>query len=118
MFENDGEVSCTFVERGRIRLDASVVWEDELGRTEAVTGYKSDGGTIPAILWPLFFHPFSGIALPCWVIHDWDVDKTVGRTLTRGQAHKRLYHMLRARNVGRLRASMVYAGVWALGPRW
>ncbi len=41
-----------------------------LGPINVSAGFRSDGGSIPPMAWPLVGDPF-GVGLPAFVVHDW-----------------------------------------------
>lgn len=115
MFTIGAQPGVRFIDRGRICLLEPVQWTDSTGIYSVPLGFISDGGTIASFLWAFLFHPYSGIALPCFILHDYEI---VQKVRPHCEVHKRLYQTLKYRGVGEFRARAVYLGVLIGGPKW
>lgn len=69
--------------------------------------FVSDGGTIPAIAWPVVGHPFSASVLIAYLLHDADLE--AGRPYA--EATARLDARLRALNIAAARRWAIVAAV-------
>lgn len=77
-------------------------------------GYKTDGASVPAILWALY-PPFTGSYRSAAVIHDYYCE-TKERSWE--DTHKAFYFAMRAANVAEKTAKIMYSAVYLFGPRW
>lgn len=111
-----GGVVVTFVDRGRVRLEAPLTWHEPGGPSITVpVGFISDGVTVPPVAWPLVGHPLSGMMLRAAILHDWEI---AGQLAPSPVVHRRFYRALLASGVGRARAWLCYTAVRTFGPRW
>lgn len=89
---------------------------DADGRTwEAPAGWLVDGASIPRLAWTIVGGPLEGAYRNASIIHDVACDK---KQAPWDEVHKAFYQGMRAMNVGRLQAKLMYAAVYHLGPRW
>ena len=100
----------------RMRLVEPFVFHDNRSVEWAVpAGAVVDGASIPRVLWPLIGSPFVGDHRRASVVHD----HFCALKNRRWQAvHRMFYDALLASGVHRLRAMILYGGVFAGGPRW
>lgn len=111
----DLPLTVTYVERGRVRLERAVTWVDDEGMIVVPVGFQSDGVTSPPWSWPMLGHPYSGSLLRPAILHDYEIWTKRAPWST---VHRRFYRALRANGVGRVRAALLFAGVYLGGPRW
>ena len=78
-------------------------------------GWKVDGASIPRGLWTIVGSPFTGNYRRASVIHDYYCDR---KDEPWEDVHKMFYWASRADGVSELGAKILYAGVYAGGPRW
>jgi hypothetical protein len=84
-----------------------------VGKVTVPTKFKTDGGSIPRMLWPVTGHPIDRRRYPAYIVHDWLYDD---QPVSRQQADEALYEMLtRELDVAEWRASVVYYAVRAFG---
>jgi hypothetical protein len=76
---------------------------------------RVDGASIPRPLWSLIGGPFTGKYREASVIHDWYCDL---RSRPWRDTHRVFYHGMVTSGVDPLQAKVMYAGVYAGGPRW
>ena len=110
-----GPVRVEFRARGRVALCTPLRWRTTTTHLVVPNGFESDGASIPALLWPLLGHPYSGSILRAAILHDWEL---VTRTAPSVVVHRRFYTALRASGVGRVRAALLYVGTRCFGPRF
>lgn len=99
-----------------MRLVESFTFHDGRGYEWAVPASAIvNGASIPRALWSFFGSPFVGDHRRASVVHD----HFCGLKNRRWQAvHRMFYDALIASGVPGLRARILFAGVWAGGPRW
>ena len=78
-------------------------------------GWVVDGASIPRLLWTLVGSPFTGGYRRASVVHDYYCDT---KTESWQAVHKMFYWASLAGGVGLAEAKILYAGVYAGGPRW
>lgn len=108
-------LSVTFVERGRVRLNAPLTWTEAAGTITVSEGFVSNGASVPALFWPFVGHPYSGSLLRAAILHDWEI---AVRDDDWRAVHRRFYRTLRFCGVGRVRAWLCFASVYLFAPRW
>ena len=81
----------------------------------APKGTMVDGASIPKVLWSLVGGPFEGKYRGPSILHDWYCDR---RTRTWQDVHRMFFHAMLTAGVDRIEAQIIYAAVWAFGPRW
>lgn len=74
-----------------------------------------DGASIPRALWSLTGGPFEGRYRDASVVHDWYCDR---RNRPWRAVHRVFFHAMITSGVSDLRAKVMYAAVFAAGPRW
>lgn len=112
-----GEIVTKWLENGReMELTKPFVYVDPDGlRWEAPKGSVVDGASIPQFGWSVVGGPYEGEYRKASVIHD-----VACREKTRPweSVHGAFYNAMLAANVPPLRAKVMYAAVYYLGPRW
>lgn len=78
-------------------------------------GWKVDGASIPRMLWTIVGSPFTGNYRRASVVHDY---YCYVQTMPWQDVHRMFYWASRADGVSELGAKILYAGVYAGGPRW
>lgn len=78
-------------------------------------GAKTDGASIPRLLWPIIGGPFEGKFRTAAVIHDYYCDVRIRPWRS---VHRMFYEAMRTSGVEELQAKTIYAGVVYAGPRW
>jgi hypothetical protein len=116
----DREIAAVFlVENGedyRIRLLEPLSYTGPDGETTTVPrGEIVDGASIPAFAWPFVGAPLSGDFRRASVIHDWGCRQ---QTEPSWVVHSRFYYAMRADDVGRFRAFLMYLCVRWFGPQF
>ena len=81
----------------------------------AESGHTIDGASIPSLFWSIIGPPFVGDYRRASVIHDVYCDT---RSESWRATHRMFYHACRAGGVSWLKARIMYAAVYAKGPRW
>jgi hypothetical protein len=84
-------------------------------RWTAPQGAKTDGASIPPILWSFVGGPFEGQYRNAAIVHDTECD---AKTHEWQAVHRMFYNASRAGGVGWIKASLMYAAVYAFGPHW
>lgn len=79
------------------------------------SGAIVDGASIPRGLWSLVGGPFEGRYRDASVIHDWYCDR---RNRPWRTVHRVFFDAMLTSGVTELRAKVMYAAVFAGGPRW
>lgn len=99
-----------------MRLLNNFIYTDQNGLDwYASKGSIIDGASIPKFAWSFIGGPFEGKYRNASVIHDVHCDKKVRK---RDAVHEAFYNAMRASNVGKIKASIMYAAVYHFGPRW
>ncbi len=99
-----------------IRLTSDFRYVDPTGRVWlAPVGTVSDGATIPQFAWTLVGGPLNGAYRDAAIIHDVACEERVEPWWV---VHQVFYYGMRARQVGNVKASIMYAAVYHFGPRW
>jgi hypothetical protein len=81
----------------------------------APKGAKTDGASIPPILWSFVGGPFEGQYRNAAIVHDTECDAKIHEWQA---VHRMFYNASRAGGVGWAKASLMYAAVYAFGPHW
>lgn len=81
----------------------------------APEGWEIDGASIPKIFWNLVGPPFVGDYRRASVLHDYFCDV---KTRPWRDVHRLFYHASIAGGVSESKAKVMYAAVFAGGPRW
>lgn len=108
-------LTVQFVARGRVQLMTPLVWRTTTTSITVPISFLSDGASVPALLWPVVGHPYSGSLLRAAILHDFEI---VTQRAPSRVVHRRFYAALRSTGVGRVRAALLYAVVRLFGPRW
>jgi Protein of unknown function (DUF1353) len=99
-----------------MRLVEDFSYTDANGATwTAQKGTVTDGASIPTALWPIIGSPFTGKYLNAAIIHD---HFCANQRRPWQQVHRLFHEGMLAGGVGQTMAKMMYAGVYAFGPRW
>lgn len=118
-FDGDVVVRWTFGKsipaRGMQLLEKFAYIDATAKRWEAQKGYIVDGASIPRIFWTLVGSPFVGRYRRASVVHDYYC--TV-KTEPWEDVHEMFYNACRAGGVPEGKAKLLYAAVYARGPRW
>ncbi|HYW33005.1 MAG TPA: DUF1353 domain-containing protein [Gemmatimonas sp.] len=101
-----------------IELLAPLVWFDLITDESIIVParYRSNGGTIPRLLWSLVGHPLDEDKIRSTVLHDWGCEMREDWSST--TVHDRLYHSLRADGNGYYTATTYRIATRTFGPRW
>lgn len=78
-------------------------------------GVELDGASIPPVFWSVTGGPWDGPYRNASVIHDWFCDT---RARPWQSVHRMFHEAMLANCTSRIKASVMYAAVWAGGPRW
>lgn len=78
-------------------------------------GYKTDGASIPRLLWSVIGDPYGGGYIKSAVIHDQACDD---RERTWKQTHRVFFDAMIEEGVNPSKAYIMYAAVYRFGPRW
>ena len=81
----------------------------------APKGAKTDGASIPRILWSFVGGPFEGQYRNAAIVHDTECDAKIHDWRA---VHRMFYNASRAGGVGWIKANLMYAAVYAFGPHW
>lgn len=81
----------------------------------APAGWIVDGASIPQFAWSIIGGPFEGKYRNASVIHDVACDK---KERPWEAVHQAFYNAMRASEVGKTKAKVMYAAVYHFGPRW
>lgn len=84
-------------------------------RWSAPSGWVVDGASIPRVLWSTVGSPYEGGYRRASVIHDVACDL---KARPWRAVHRAFYNAMRADGVGLFQAKLMYAAVFAGGPRW
>lgn len=112
-----GAVATRWLDDGRrmeLLADFQFVDRSNVAWT-APRGWIIDGASIPQIAWSIAGGPFEGPYRDASVIHDVACDQ---KARTWEAVHLAFHDAMRARGVGPIRAKLMYAAVYAFGPRW
>lgn len=100
----------------RMRLLSDFAYVDPNGlEWEAPNGWIIDGASIPKIFWTAVGSPFEGPYRRASVIHDVACDQKIRPWQA---VHRTFYNAMRAEGLGAIKAKIMYAAVYAGGPRW
>jgi Protein of unknown function (DUF1353)/Bacterial SH3 domain len=89
---------------------------DDTGkRWETKAGLKTDGASIPRVLWSVVGSPFTGKYLPAAVIHDQFCES---KYRSWEATHNVFYEAMVANGVEKTQALIMWAAVYRFGPRW
>ncbi len=106
----------TLLSDGRVQLQKDFRYIDPSGQVwVAPANTKSDGATIPRFAWALVGGPLDGPYRDAAIIHDVACEDRVEPWWV---VHQVFYYGMRARQVGNVKASIMYAAVYHFGPRW
>lgn len=113
----EGRCALTFLEDGRrVRLLEPFAYIDPSStRWSVPIDAIVDGASIPRALWTLVGGPFEGLYRDASVIHDWYCDR---RNRPWRQVHRVFFDAMCTSGVAEVRAKVMYAAVFAGGPRW
>jgi hypothetical protein len=101
---------------GRCRLGQNFGFIDQSGTGwQARKGLVTDGASIPSWARPLVGQPFEKSFIKAAVIHDHYCDRHVRKWR---QTHRVFYEALRASNVPKGKAGIMYFAVLVGGPKW
>lgn len=89
---------------------APIGWRGRYPNT-VPAGFVSDGGTVPALLWPAVGHPLSSRVVVCYLLHDWELRAGVPWR----EATRRLSARLADVKCPRPRHGLIVAGVTLRG---
>ncbi len=100
----------------KMKLHENIKFTDSSGEQWlAPKGWVVDGASIPRIFWTLIGPPFVGDYRRASVIHDYYCDV---KTKPWKTVHRMFYHASIAGDVPESKAKVMYAAVYAAGPRW
>jgi hypothetical protein len=99
-----------------MRLLEPFAFTDPSGKLWAVpAGVVIDGASIPKAFWTLVGSPYVGNYRRASVVHDYFCDQ---KTDSWKDVHRMFYYAMVAGGVVELEAKVLYAAVYAGGPRW
>ena len=78
-------------------------------------GSVVDGASIPKVFWQIIGSPFIGNYREASVVHDYFCKK---KSRPWKEVHRMFYHASLANGVPKIKAQLMYAAVYAGGPRW
>lgn len=112
-----GSVKAEWLEDGRTMklLEDFKYVDPQRIEWNAPLGWIVDGASIPQFAWSIIGGPFEGKYRNASVIHDVACDK---REQPWEKVHQAFYNAMRASEVGKIKAKIMYAAVYHLGPRW
>lgn len=93
-----------------VRLLRAITWRGAYPNV-VPADFVTDGGTIPALLWPVVGHPLSNRVFVCYVLHDFELQQGYRWSA----ATQRFNARLAAVGCARLRRWVIVAGVWLRG---
>lgn len=100
----------------RMRLLDNFTYTDPAGVVWGVPkGAVINGASIPRPFWTIIGGPYTGEYRDASVIHDYHCEI---RTKSWQEVHLMFYWAMLARGVGRMKAKVMYGGVYHFGPRW
>lgn len=109
--ESDGDGAAR-----KMRLLADFSYKDPAGKVwTAPEGWVIDGASIPWVFWSVVGSPFVGDYRSASVVHDYYCDT---QTEPWREVHEMFYWAALAAGVGETKAKILYAAVYAGGPRW
>lgn len=113
----NGRCAVTFLQDGRrIQLLEPFAYVDPAGIEWSVPAQAIvDGASIPKALWSLIGGPLEGRYRDASVVHDWYCDR---RNRPWRAVHRVFFHAMITSGVSEARAKVMYAAVFAAGPRW
>ena len=113
----EGTAIVELLEDGRrVRLNQPYSYIDPDGtRWDVPAKAIVDGASIPKVLWSIIGGPFEGKYRAASIIHDWYCDI---RLRNWKDVHRMFYNAMLTSGVARVTANIMYAGVYAGGPRW
>jgi len=82
---------------------------------KAPKGYKTDGASIPRVLWSLVGSPFTGHYLKAAILHDVYCDL---KSRDWRLVHNMFFEAMIASDVNVTQAKIMYYAVYRFGPRW
>ncbi len=98
----------------KLLADFSFV-DDDGKRWTAPAEWEVDGASIPGFFWNTVGPPFVGAYRRASVVHDYYCDVKTERWQ---DVHRLFHHACLAGGVPAARARVMFAAVWAGGPRW
>ena len=103
----------------QLQNDLSYTTKDGLKIT-IKTGERTDGASIPRILWSAEGSPFTGLYRKAAVLHDYLYRNGYGKNpiVDRKKADKIFYEAMLELGVGKFEAQKKYWAVRILGPKW
>ena len=112
-----GRVLAQWLDDGRtMRLEEDFAFIDPHGiRWDAPAGSVVDGASIPSYLWSVIGGPFAGKYRNASVVHDVACGRQ-DRPWT--DVHWMFHEAMLSAGVDPAKAQVMFAGVWAGGPRW
>lgn len=91
-------------------------YKDKKGIVWTTTkGYKTNGASIPRLLWPVIGDPYGGGYIKSAVIHDQACDE---KKRTWQDTHRVFFDAMLEEGVSPTRAYIMYAAVYRYGPKW
>lgn len=100
----------------RMRLLSDFAYVDARGlKWTAPRGWIIDGASIPRAVWSVIGSPYDGPYRRASVIHDVACDQ---KNRPWRAVHRTFYTAMRAEGLGPVKAKIMYAAVYAGGPRW
>lgn len=78
-------------------------------------GYKTDGASIPPLLWPVIGDPYGGGYIKSAVIHDQACED---KKRSWKDTHRAFFNAMIEEQVNPTKAYIMYAAVYRFGPKW
>jgi len=110
-----GEPTLTRAGRGQYAVVYPLAWWMDITLYMVHAQFRTDGGSIPPIFWPIVGHPYSPSSIRACIIHDWLCRE---RVLPPGLVHDIFYDLLLHDGVAPLRAWLMWTAVKNFGPTW
>ena len=111
----EGRLVLDAMDDGTLETEQAFAYIDMQGvRWEVPVRSKTDGASVPKVLWGLL-PPLQGRYLKAAVVHDVNCDS---RTQPWQRVHQIFYEAMIDAQVDEITAKIMYAAVYAFGPRW
>jgi hypothetical protein len=113
----DGQAVVRLLDDGRrVQLVEDFGFIDQAeNRWDVPEGAIVDGASIPQALWSIIGGPFEGRYRDASIVHDWYCDM---RSRPWQNVHRVFFEAMLTSGVAKVRANLMYAGVYWGGPRW
>lgn len=89
----------------------SYIFDDMGIRTTIQQGFKTDGASIPRLLWRVIGHPFAPCTIRAVVVHDYLYSRHCDLKMDRKKADREFINIMKADNVNIIKRIIMYFGV-------